>query len=177
MNRCRTGFLYALRLHDIYMKATVYTALLALGLITIPSCNDMASLNTASAASVGSVAQLIPGTVVSARAVQIDASSSAKSLGTGFGAAVGAGAGSLLGRGKGQLVSTVGFGILGAAAGRALAGQVDKTAGQELVIRADGSNAQYRVIQPVYSQIGAIPVGTHGNLQYGSESKFLPDGF
>lgn len=160
------------------MKATVYTLALAMGLALMPSCSDMTSLNTVSANSVGTVAQLIPGTVTAARTVQIDASSTDKNLGTGFGAAIGAGAGSLLGRGKGQLVSTVGFGVAGAALGRAIGKQAGKTAGQQLTIQVDGSKQIFTVTQPIYEQIGAIPVGTHGNLQYGSAgSKFLPDGF
>lgn len=160
------------------MKATLLTLALALGVALLPSCSDMTSLNSVSANSVGTVAQLIPGTVIAARTVQIDASSTDKNLGTGFGAAIGAGAGSLLGRGKGQLVSSVGFGVLGAAVGRATGKEIGKTAGQQLTIQADGKGGkQYTVTQPIYEQIGAIPVGTHGNLQYGSVSKFLPDGF
>lgn len=142
------------------------------------SCSDMTSLSTVSADSLGAVAQVIPGTVVSARTVEVSASSSDKNLGMGLGTALGAGAGSLLGRGKGQIVSAVGFGVVGALAGRGVGAAAGKTKGQELVIAADGNKQQYRVIQPIYSQIGAIPVGTHGNLQYGgSSSKFLPDGF
>lgn len=159
------------------MKATLMTALLAAGLLILPSCSDMTSLNSISADSVGSSAEVIAGTVVSARVVDVDASSSDKNLGTMLGTAVGAGAGSLLGRGKGQIVSTVGFGVVGALAGRGAGKALGKTKGQELVIKADGSGKQYRVTQPIYSQIGAIPVGTHGNLELGvSGSKFLPDG-
>ena len=159
------------------MKATVITAALLMGLAALPSCSDMSSLSSAPSSSMGTVAQVVPGTVISARTVQVDASSSDKNLGTGFGAAIGAGAGSLLGRGKGQLVSTVGFGVLGAAAGRALGKEAGKTTAQELVIRADGSKAQYRVTQPIYQQLGAIVEGTHGNLEIGSSgSKFVPDG-
>lgn len=150
---------------------------LAMGLALTPACTDLTNLNSVSPNSVGAVSQLIPGTVVAARTVQIEADSTQKNLGTGFGAALGAGAGSLLGRGKGNVVSTVGFGIAGAALGRAVGNQVGKRAGQQLTIQADRTGKQYTVTQPIYQQIGAIPVGTHGNLQYGSVSKFLPDGF
>lgn len=137
----------------------------------------MTSLNSVSANSVGSSAEVIAGTVVSARVVDVDASSSDKNLGTMLGTAVGAGAGSLLGRGKGQIASAVGFGVVGALAGRSAGNALGKTKGQELVIKADVSGKQYRVTQPIYSQIGAIPVGTHGNLELGAGgSKFLPDG-
>ena len=159
------------------MKATVITAAMLVGLVALPSCSDMASLSSAPSSTMGSVAQVVPGTVVSARMVQVDASSTDKSLGTGFGAVIGAGAGSLLGRGKGQLVSTLGFGTVGALAGRAIGKEAGKTTAQELIIRADGSKAQYRVTQPIYQQIGAILEGTHGNLEIGgSGSKFVPDG-
>lgn len=160
------------------MKKNTFIALVAAGVLGLSSCSDMTSLNSTSASSVGTVAVVVPGTVVSARTVEVEASSADKNLGTAVGAALGAGSGSLLGRGKGQIVSTVGFGIVGALAGRSVGAAVGKTKGQELVIRSDKDRQQYRVIQPIYSQIGAIPVGTHGNLQYGNgNSKFLPDGF
>lgn len=149
-----------------------------MALALVPSCANLANMNQVSANEVGSVAQVISGTVVSARSVRIDASASDKSLGTGIGAALGAGSGALLGKGKGQLVSTVGFGVLGAMIGRGTSKYANQADGQELTIQADKGGAQYRVTQPVYEQIGLIPVGTHGTLQYGgSGSKFLPDGY
>lgn len=159
------------------MKTTAFTLALAMGLALLPSCSDMASLNSVSSNSVGTVSQIIPGTVIAARTVQIEASSTDKNLGTGFGAAIGAGAGSLLGRGKGQLVSTVGFGVVGAALGRSIGKEVGKMAGQQLTIQADNGKQQFSVTQPIFQQVGAIPVGVHGNLEYGSSGcKFLPDG-
>lgn len=123
---------------------------------------------------VGAAAQVVPATVVSARTVKVEASASSKNLGAGAGAAVGLGAGQLLGRGKGQVASAVGFGLLGALTGM----MIGKEAGQELMVKLDGSNQQYSVIQPIYKEVGAIPVGTHGSLYIGaSDSKFLPDGF
>lgn len=151
--------------------------MLALSLVLVPSCANLGSLNTVSANEIGSVAQVISGTVVSARTVRADASSTDKNLGTGIGAAVGAGSGALLGSGSGQIVSSVGFGVLGAMVGRGIGKYANQSDAQELVIQADGSKAQYRVTQPVYEQIGLIPVGTHGTLQYGGAgSKFIPDG-
>ena len=161
------------------MKATAFILTLALGMALLPSCSDMSSLDSVSPYSVGTVSQLIPGTVIAARNVQIEATNSDKSLGTGFGTAIGAGAGSLLGGGRAALVSTVGFGVVGAALGRAIGSSAGKTSGQQLTIQADGNDGkQYTVTQPIFEQIGAIPVGVHGNLQCGSTgSKFLPDGF
>ena len=161
------------------MKATAFALAIALGISLLPSCSDMASLTSVSHSSVGTVSQVISGTVVSARTVQIDASSTDKNLGTGIGAALGAGAGSLLGGGRANNVSTVGFGVLGAVIGRGIGKEAGKVYGQELTIQADGKGGQQFVVtQPIYEQVGAIPVGVHGKLQYGSTgSKFLPDGF
>lgn len=158
------------------MKAIVYMSLLAVGLAIVPSCSNYANFNRVSANSVGSVSQVIPGTVVSARTVRIDASSSDKSLGTGLGAVVGAASGALLGRGKGQLVSAAGFGLAGAGLGRGIGKYANQSDGQELTIQADKGHQMYTVTQPIYKGYGAIPVGTHGNLQYGSNAKFVPDG-
>ncbi len=152
--------------------------MLALSIVLVPSCANLGSLNKVGANEVGSVAQVISGTVVSARTVRADASSTDKNVGTGIGAALGAGAGSLLGSGSGRVVSTVGFGVLGAMAGRGVGKYANQSDAQELVIRADGSKAQYRVTQPIYEELGPIPVGTHGTLQYGAAgSKFVPDGY
>ena len=159
------------------MKKVVMMVLCAASAVTLPSCAGLGNLSQVSANSVGSVGQVIPGTVIAARNVTIEASSTSKNLGTGIGAALGAGAGSLLGGGSGQVVSAVGFGVVGALAGRSVASAADQTQGQVLTIKADGKNgATYSVTQPVYGEIGYIPVGTHGMLQLGSQGKFLPDG-
>ncbi len=160
------------------MKATLFTAILVSGILGLTSCSGTRSLNSVSANSIGSVGQLIPGTVTGERTIDVEATDTSRNLGTGVGAAIGAGAGSLLGRGKGQIVSSVGFGVLGALAGREVGEAVGKTKGQILTIKADAGEQSYTVTQPIYKEIGAIQVGTHGNLQYsGAESKFLPDGF
>lgn len=160
------------------MKKTLITGVLALSVLLVPSCANLANLDRVAYNEVGSVAQVIPGTVVSARTVRIDASASDKNIGTVLGTAIGAGSGSLLGGGKGQIVSTVGFGALGALAGRGVAKSANQADGQELLIQADKGGATYRVTQPIYEQVGVIPVGVHGNLQYGGKgSKFLPDGY
>ncbi|GEM_PF-1801847 len=159
------------------MKKSIITSLLALSLVLVPSCANLGTLSQVNANEIGSVAQVISGTVVSARTVRADAAASDKNLGTGLGAAIGAGSGALLGGGTGKVVSTVGFGVLGAMAGRGIAKYANKSDAQELVIQADGSKAQYRVTQPIYQEIGVIPVGAHGTLQYGGAgSKFIPDG-
>jgi len=158
------------------MKKTIIMTLAAASLAFVPACSNYADFNRVSANSVGGVSQLIPGTVVSARTVRIDASSSDKSTGSIIGTALGAGAASMLGRGKGQIVSTVGGGVAGMLAGRAIGKYANQADGQELTIQADNGKRMYTVIQPIYKGYGAIPVGTHGNLQYGSNSKFVPDG-
>ncbi len=161
------------------MKAIYCIPMVTAAFFGLTSCSELSSVNSISASSMGTAAQVINGTVVSSRVVDVEASSTDKSLGTGIGAALGAGSGALLGRGKGQIVSSVGFGVAGALLGRGVGAAAGKTKGQELVIKADGGAQQYSVIQPIYSQIGAIPVGTHGTLHLGvgGTSKFLPDGF
>lgn len=160
------------------MKKTIVALVLAAGLLAVPSCKNLGSLDTVSANQAGAVGEVISGTVVNARNVTIDSDSSTKNMGTLIGAAVGAGAGQLLGGGSGRAVSTVGFGALGAMAGRGAAKYGDQTQGQVLTIKADGKNGKtYNVTQPVYDGVGYIPVGTHGTLQLGGGGKFLPDGF
>lgn len=159
------------------MKRVIVTCL-ALGVALLPSCANYGDLSRVTAGEVGTVSQVIPGTIVSARTVRADASGTDKALGTGVGAALGAGAGSLLGGGSGRVVSTVGFGVLGALAGRGAAKYANQSDAQELVIRADGTNATYSVVQPIYEQYGPLSPGLHGNLHYGSKgSKFIPDGY
>lgn len=158
------------------MKKTIIMTLAAASLAFVPACSNYADFNRVSASSVGGVSQLIPGTVVSARTVRIDASSSDKSTAGLIGSALGAGAGNMLGRGKGRVVSTVGFGVAGLLAGRGVGKYANQSDGQELTIQADHDKRMYTVTQPIYAGYGAIPVGTHGNLQYGSNAKFVPDG-
>lgn len=125
----------------------------------------------------GTVAVVQQGTVVAARMIQFDASSTEKNLGTGIGAGIGAGSGAMLGRGSGNIVSTVGFGIVGSLAGRGIAKAAGTVPGQELDIRIDNSKEVLRVKQRIYENIGAIPVGVHGTLERGGGySKFVPDG-
>lgn len=158
------------------MKKTMLTLLLAAGLLAVPSCTNLGSLSTVSASSAGAVGEVIQGTVINARNVTIDTDSSTKNMGTLVGAGLGAGAGQLLGGGTGQVASAVGFGVLGALAGRGVAKYADQTQGQVLTIKADKGGKTYNVTQPVYEGIGYIPVGTHGTLQLSGGGKFLPDG-
>ena len=69
------------------------------------SCSTMVNGNKVSANKVGYGAQAFPSTVVAAKNVTIETSSSAKNIGTGVGAVLGAGAGQMLGGGSGRIVS------------------------------------------------------------------------
>ncbi len=160
------------------MKKAFIVTMMALSMAFIPSCANLANPNYADANEVGSVGEVIAGTVVQARKIRIDASSTEKNLGTGIGAAVGAGAGQLLGSGSGRVVSTVGFGLAGALAGRAAGKYMSQADGQELLIKADKGGRTYRIQQNIYEGIGEIPVGTHGYLSIGSRKNvFRPDGY
>lgn len=159
------------------MKFQHIAMLMAAATLLLPSCESMGNLDKIDPNQAGVAAQALPATVVAAQQCTIDSSSTARNLGTGIGAVVGAGAGSLLGSGKGQIVSAAGFGLAGALAGRAIGDAAGRTAAQRLTVKIDGSKTQYTVVQPVYKQIGLIPVGTHGTFQLGgNNSKFVPDG-
>ncbi len=160
------------------MKKAFYVTMFALAVTLVPSCANLADPNRVTADEVGSVGEVVAGTVVQARKIRIDADSTEKGLGTGLGAAAGAGAGQLLGSGSGRVVSTVGFGIAGALAGRAIGKYSSQSDGQELLIKADKGGRTYRIQQNIYEGIGEIPVGTHGYLSIGSKKNvFRPDGY
>ncbi len=155
-----------------------YVTMLAAMAVFVPSCSNWADPNYVSANEIGAVSEVVAGTVVSAQRIRIDAGSSDKNLGTGLGAAVGAGAGQLLGGGSGRIASTVGFGVVGALAGRSVGKYANQADGQLLMIQADKGGKTYQVKQPVYQGIGEIPVGAHGYLSLGSRgSSFRPDGY
>ncbi len=155
----------------------IVTALVAGCALLTTSCSTMVNGNNISPNKVGYGARVFPATVVAAKNVNIETTSSAKNMGTGVGAALGAGAGQLLGGGSGRIVSTVGFGVLGALAGRSLTDSMGGTQGQTLTVQIDGTTQYYSVTQPVYEQYGYIPVGAHGLYYHGTnDSRFEPDG-
>lgn len=153
----------------------IYIASAALGL-TLASCSTMGTYNTVTASDIGVAQQVLPATVVSAQECTQEASSTSRQMGTGIGAAIGAGAGQLLGKGRGRVASTVGFAAAGALASRYLVDATGKTKCQRLTVAIDGTNERYSFIQPIYKEIGAIPVGCHGNYHHGSKAQFIPDG-
>ncbi len=159
------------------MKKAFLITMMSLAVTLVPSCANLANPYTASANEVGSVGEVVAGTVIQATKIRIDASSTDKNIGTTIGAAAGAGAGQLLGGGSGRIASTVGFGIAGALAGRAVGKYATQADGQELLIKADKGGKIYRIQQNIFEGIGEIPVGTHGYLTIGSRSNvFRPDG-
>lgn len=159
------------------MKKAICMMVAAVGMLVAPSCKNVGSLDTVSHDSIGSVGTVYYGTVTGARSITIDASDTDKNIGTIGGAALGAALGSLWGGGSARAVTTVGMGLVGAAAGRGVGKYTNQTQGQELTIRLDGSRGSRTITQPVYKGVGYIEVGTHGRLQVGgSTSKFLPDG-
>ena len=135
-------------------------ALLALGM---SSCANIKDYAMAPNAEVGSVGQSLTGTVISANTLRAEADSTSKNMGTGLGAVIGAGAGALLGGGTGQIVSSAGFGALGAIAGREIGKAVSESTVQRLVIQTE-KNGNYTITQPIYAQFGEIQVGTTGVL-------------
>ena len=141
------------------------------------SCSTMVNGNKVSANKVGYGAQAFPATVVAAKNVTIETSSTAKNIGTGVGAVLGAGAGQMLGGGSGRIVSAAGFGVLGALAGRYITDAAGNIMGQSITVKIDGTNQLYSVVQPVSEQVGYIPVGAHGMYYHGTNNcRFEPDG-
>ena len=154
----------------------IMTAIVASSLM-LASCSSMGSLSSVRANQANVASQSFPATVVSAYDTKIETSSTSKNLGTGIGAVLGAGAGQLLGGGSGRVVSALGFGAAGALAGRYLTDSMGNTVGQTLTVQVDGSRTMYTVTQPVYEEIGRIPVGAHGIFHLGgNNSRFVPDG-
>ena len=155
----------------------IVTALVAGVALLTTSCSTMVDGNNVSPNKVGYGAQAFPATVVAAKSVNIETTSTAKNLGTGVGAVLGAGAGQLLGGGSGRIVSALGFGAAGALAGRYLTDSMGNTQGQTLTVQIDGTSQLYTVTQPVTKQWGSIPVGAHGMYYHGTNnSRFEPDG-
>ncbi len=160
------------------MKKALFVTMLALSVAFVPSCANYANPYSASANEMGSVGEVVAGTVIQASKIRVDASNTDKNLGTIGGAALGAGLGQMLGSGSGRVVSTVGFGLLGAGAGRGVGKYATQADGQELLIKADQGGKIYRIQQNIYDGIGEIPVGTHGYLSIGSSKNvFRPDGY
>ena len=158
------------------MKTKHYiAAMLAAGTILVPSCTSMSDYDSISYNDLGGIHETYPATVTAARYVRAGASNETKAWSTIAGTAIGAGAGQLLGGGSGRVVSTVGFGLVGAAAGRGIA-EGFGTHAQELTVKVDGTKKYYTVTQPIYKQFGAIPEGTKGTLYVGSgRSRFVPN--
>lgn len=158
-------------------KKYIFMAMVAGAALLTSSCTSMVSGNSVAANKVGYGAQAFPATVVAAKNVKIETSSTAKNVGTGVGAVLGAGAGQMLGGGSGRIVSAAGFGVLGALTGRYLTDAAGNTQGQSITVRIDGTNQLYSVVQPVSESVGYIPVGAHGLYYHGTNnSRFEPDG-
>jgi outer membrane lipoprotein SlyB len=159
-------------------KKYILTALVAGCAMLTSSCSTMVNGNNVSANKVGYGAQAFPATVVAAKNVNIETTSTAKNLGTGVGAVLGAASGSLLGGGSGKIVSAAGFGVAGALAGRYLTDAMGNTRCQRVTVKVDGKNGPtYSFVQPVYKEFGPLSPGMHGNYHHGSDAHFTPVGY
>lgn len=160
-------------------KSPFILSVLIAATLGMSSCApQMADYYSSPAFAVGSIARVLPGTVVSAQPTVIQADPNAVAAATVAGAAAGAGSGSLLGGGRARAVSTVGFGLLGAGIGNVVAQSAGRRPGQVLSIKSDASGKIYAVTQPIFMQFGEIPAGTHGNLRISNGvSVFAPDGY
>ncbi len=156
----------------------LFSALLALSVLLIPACVQPARIYSASASELGSVNELVGGTVVQAARIRVDAPESSQGLGMVVGAGTGMGAGQLLGGGTARAASAVGFTLLGAIVGQNVGSSVGQTDGQELMIKADDSGRIYSIRQPIFEEVGEIQAGTHGFILIGGRRNyFRPDGY
>lgn len=140
------------------------------------SCAGLGDLTSVKSSQLGVPQQVVPATVVSVADRVVDTESSGRNVGTAIGAAVGAGAGGLLGKDRGRAVSTIGFGALGALAGRYLVDAMGRTKAQQITVRVDATGDTYSFIQVVSKQIGPISAGMHGQYYHGNNAQFIPDG-
>ena len=89
------------------MKKAICMMVAAVGMLVAPSCKNVASLDTVSHDSIGSVGAVYYGTVTGARSITIDASDTDKNLGTIGGAALGVALGGLWGGGRARGVTSL----------------------------------------------------------------------
>lgn len=165
---------------SIMKTSTIIQTSILAAAVGLSSCSSLGTYNTVSANKVGAVTEDVPATIISVSDCTQETSSSAKNLGTGLGAALGAGAGSLLGRGKGQIVSAVGFGAVGALAGRYITDAAGNTKCQRITVRTDNKPRKtLTIVQPVYKEFGELYAGMRGTLRVGSgnTSSFVPSGY
>ncbi len=124
----------------------------------------------------GIVGKSYAATVIEARTIEIEASSTTTGLSTAGGAIAGGAAGSMLGSGSGNNLAIAGGAILGGLLARGVASSAGTTPAQELTLKVDGSSATYTIKQPIYEQFGLIQPGTTGRLvESGNSSYFQPN--
>ncbi len=143
--------------------------------LTLTSCSGMKSINSVAPSAMGVVGKSYDATVISARTVEVEASSTSKGLGTAAGAIAGGAAGSMLGSGSGNNLAIAGGAIVGGLLGRGVTSAAATTPAQQLRVKVNGSNATYTITQPVYEEYGLIQPGTQGQLiESGNNSYFEP---
>ncbi|ELC2813573.1 hypothetical protein ABL142_001596 [Salmonella enterica] len=137
--------------------------------ILITGCVPNVSPDSYSVGSVGEVNRTVSGTVISARAVNIDGTSG---LGATTGAAAGAAGGSAIGGGaRSNIAGAVGGALVGGIVGAVVENSATKQAGMEYVIQTNNGNLM-TVVQ------GASPmfiVGDKVLILYGNPSRVIKD--
>jgi outer membrane lipoprotein SlyB len=136
----------------------------------ISGCAQNVSPNTYDASEVGTVSKVMPGVIISKRAVNIDANSGAGGL---AGSIAGAAAGStVIGGGiAGPIVGAVGGAVVGGLVGEALDKGLNHHNGYEYIIKLkDG--ATISVAQAAKTQFA---VNQHVLIIYGAMTRIIPD--
>lgn len=133
-------------------------------------CASNLSPQSYSVGSVGQVNRTVPGSVISARQVDVAGN-------TGVGGGAGATAGAVVGSGaggsnsRGNIVGAIGGAIIGGLAGSAIEANATKQRGMEYVVETDNGNLMTIVqgIEPTFA------VGQKVLILYGSPSRLIAD--
>lgn len=138
--------------------------------IALGGCATNISPQTYSVGSVGQVNRTIPGTIISAREVDVAGTTG---VGGGAGTAAGAVVGSAAGgnNSRGNIVGAIGGAIVGGLAGSAIEANATKQKGMEYVVETENGNLMTIVqgVEPIFSERQKVLV------LYGSPSRLIAD--
>ena len=148
------------------MKAILFIFAVA---ALLAGCADVTSPSTYSVGSVGQVNRSVAGTVISARVIQIDATTG---TGGAVGGAVGAVAGSHIGGGaRANAIGAIGGAVAGAIVGSAIEHSGSQSTGMEYVITTDNGTLMTiaQGMEPVFKE------GDKVLILYGSPARVIKD--
>lgn len=137
----------------------------------LAGCATGLGANTYDRGSVGAVARVEEGTIVSTRPIQIEGSSQGAKVGTLAGAAIGGIAGSEIGGGaKANTVGAIGGAILGGVLGNAVGNSATAQTGYAYTIRLRSGE----LVSIAQAGDYLIPNGTPVLIEYGARARVIP---